>query len=64
MNDVKYMVVLREEIAKAKAAGRPTAAAEALVAQALKEVHEKSLDASLAPAWREKIAAAILELRK
>ena len=64
LNDVKYMTVLKDEIARAKKAGRPTAAAEDLLAKALSEVNAKSLDASLAPAYREKIAAMILELRK
>jgi hypothetical protein len=64
LNDVKYLIVLKEEIARAKKAGRPAAAAEELLSRALAEVNAKSLDASLAPAYREKIAAMILELRK
>jgi len=64
LNDVKYLVVLTEEIARAKQAGRPTDRAEALREAALREVNENSLDASLAPAYRTKIASMILELQK
>jgi hypothetical protein len=63
MNDVKYLVVLQEQIARLKKAGKPVAEAEALLASALQVVNKNSLDASLAPAYREKAAAMILTLQ-
>lgn len=63
MNDVKYMMVLREKMALARKAGKDVSKAEELLAGALKEVNEKSLDASLAPTYREKVANMILEMQ-
>ena len=63
MNDVKYLVVLKGEIERLKKAGKPAPRAEALLAAALQDVNKQSLDASQAPAYREKIAKMILELQ-